>query len=245
MKIYSIQNNKVKAGVTEECGHLCPVQFFIDDKIIEPLNVSPWYDEETDSSIPPMLKMLRGDFFCMPFGSSNVLADESRDHGTSANDKWNLIRHDNFKLELELSKRISGANIEKHISLLPDHPVIYQEHIIRGGEGEIPLGHHLMLKVPEKVYLSFSDFLFGETPPSPVETDPARGNSLLKYPQRFTDLSGVKTKDNIDLDLNRYPVYREHEDLLMLKSDETLTFSWSAASAPKHGWLWFSIKNPK
>ncbi|RPI75960.1 MAG: hypothetical protein EHM47_01065 [Ignavibacteriales bacterium] len=245
MKIHTIKNDKVKVGVTEECGHLHPVRFFIDNKVVEPLNIAPWINEKLDDSIPPMLKMLRGDFFCMPFSNSDVLKDEDRAHGTTANDKWNLISKDNSLLEFKLDKKVSGAEIIKRIKLNSDHPVIYQEHKIIGGEGKIPIGHHLMLKVPEKIYLSFSDFLFGETPLFPVETDPEMGNSIFKYPQQFTDLTKIKSKNDGDIDLSRYPVYQDHEDLLMLKSDESLSFAWSAASAPRNGWLWFSIKNPK
>jgi hypothetical protein len=245
MKIYTIQNEKVKVGVTEDCGHLYPVQFFIDEKIIEPLNIVPWSEEKLEDSIPPMLKLLRGDFFCMPFGDSDFLKDENRAHGTTANDKWNLISKDELKLELKLEKKVSGAEITKKVFLVPGHPVIYQEHEIAGGAGKIPVGHHLMLKVPEKIFLSFSNFIFGETSPSPVETDPEMGNSILKYPQKFQNLKKVKTKDGKDINLTRYPVFRDHEDLLMLRSNEELLFSWAAASAPRNGWLWFSLKNPK
>ena len=73
-------------------------------------------------------------------------------------------------IELKLGKKVSGADIVKRIKLKKEHPVVYQEHQLIGGNGEIPIGHHLMLKVPEKVYLSFSNFLFGETPDVPVES---------------------------------------------------------------------------
>lgn len=245
MKTQTIQNKKVKVGVTEKCGHLHPVQFFIDNKIIEPLNIAPWSDEKFDDAIPPMLKMLRGDFFCAPFSDSDVLEDEDRPHGTTANDKWSLIFHNEHELKFKLDKKVSGAEVIKKITLKSDHPVIYQEHLITGGKGKIPIGHHLMLKVPEKIYLSFSNFLFGETPASPVETDPQMGSSILQYPQQFNDLAKIKLKKGNYTDLSRYPVYQDHEDLLMLKSDEELPYSWSAASAPRNGWLWFSIKNPK
>lgn len=245
MKIHTIQNEKVKVGVTEECGFLHPVQFFFDDKIIEPLNIAPWVDDKLEDSIPPMLKMLRGDFFCAPFGISDVLENEDRVHGTTANDKWYLISHDAHQLELKLHKCVSGAEVTKKVILYPDHPVIYQEHKLIGGEGKIPIGHHLMLKIPEKIYLSFSNFLFGETPQSPIETDPTMGNSILQYPQHFEALTKVKSKKGSNIDFSRYPIYQNHEDLLLLKSDEELPFAWSAASAPKNGWLWFSIKDPK
>ncbi len=245
MKIYSVQNEKVKVGVTEECGHLSPVQFFLDSKTIEPLNTAPWYNEKLDDSIPPMLKLLRGDFFCAPFGASDILKDEDRDHGATSNDKWNLVSKDEQSIELKLGKKVSGADIVKRIKLKKEHPVVYQEHRLTGGNGKIPIGHHLMLKVPEKVYLSFSNFLFGETPDVPVEADPERGFSLLKYPQHFKSLKEVKTINDRDIDLSRYPIYGDNEDLLMLKSDESLNFAWSAASAPRNGWLWFAIKDPR
>jgi hypothetical protein len=245
MKIYSIKNKKVKVGVTEECGHLHPVQFFIDNKIIEPLNIAPWTDDNLDDSSPPMLKLLRGDFFCAPFGASDLLEDESRPHGTTANGSWELISKNNDELIFKLHGKISGAEVIKKISLNNDHPVVYQEHQLISGDEKIPLGHHLMLKVPEKIHLSFSEYLFGETPPNPVEPDPEMGFSILKYPQRFTDLTAVKLFDENITDFSVYPSFQYHEDLLMLKSDESLPFAWSAASAPESGWLWFSIKNPR
>ena len=114
MKIHSIQNEKVKVGVTEECGHLYPVQFFINNKIVEPLNVAPWSEEKfEDDSMPPMLRMLRGDFFCAPFGDSDTLEDETRAHGSTANEKWNLINKDNHHLEFKLNKKVMGADVLK------------------------------------------------------------------------------------------------------------------------------------
>jgi hypothetical protein len=59
MKIYTIKNEKVKVGVTEECGHLHPVQFFIDNKIIEPLNIAPWTEDNLDDSISPDVKIIK------------------------------------------------------------------------------------------------------------------------------------------------------------------------------------------
>lgn len=245
MKIHILENDLVKVGVTKECGHLFPVLFNIHGKNIEPLNVSPWYQEETDPEFPPMLKMLRGDFFCAPFGSNDLDTAETRPHGTPANDTWDLIYADSNRLSLNLSKTVLGGEILKNIYLNEGEQVIYQEHILSGGKGKLPLGHHLMLKAPEKMYLSFSPFLFGETPPSPVEPDQSAGNSALLYPQHFTNLNEVKFKDGRTADISRYPFAESHEDIVMLKSDENLKFAWSAAAAPVNGWLWFALKNPR
>jgi hypothetical protein len=158
---------------------------------------------------------------------------------------WNLTFKNESKLQLKLNTQVMGAQVIKKIFIKSDQPVIYQEHKLIGGNGKIPVGHHLMLKVPEKVYLSFSNYLFGETPSSPVESDLNLGRSVLTYPQKFKHLSNVMLNNGKEIDLTRYPAYQNHEDLLMLKSDESLPFAWSAASAPKNGWLWFSIKDPQ
>ncbi len=42
MKTLLLKNSKVEVGILEECGHLCPVRFFFDEDIIEPLNIAPW-----------------------------------------------------------------------------------------------------------------------------------------------------------------------------------------------------------
>ncbi len=55
----------------------------------------------------------------------------------------------------------------------------------------------------------------------------------------------LRLNDNSFADLRIYPTFENHEDLLMLISDDTFPFSWSTASCPESGWLWFTLKNPK
>lgn len=243
MKTLLLKNNNVEVGILEECGHLFPVRFFFDGNIVEPMHISPWVKEDLDPTIPPMLKYLRGDFFCAPFGDSDVLKEETRGHGASANDKWDDIENNSSSIKLRLFKKISGAELIKEISINEYESVVYQKHTFIGGKGKIPIGHHAMLKVPDKVYLSFSDYAFGGTPPQPVETDPKLGRSILKYPQQFNDLSQVQLADDNITDASVYPFAEGHEDLYMIISKQDIPFGWSAVSCPSQGWLWYSIKN--
>jgi len=238
-----LKNNNVEVGILEECGHLFPVRFFFDKDIVEPLNIAPWTNEELDPATPPMLKFLRGDFFCTPFGASDVLEDEIRAHGASANDKWNDIQISSSSIKLKLSKNISGAELIKEISISENESVIYQKHTFIGGKGRIPVGHHLMLKIPNKAFISFSDFVFAGTPPDPIETEKDQGRSLLKYPQNFTDITSMQRFDNKAIDASVYPFDTNHEDLYMIISKKDIPFGWSAVSCPDEGWLWYSIKN--
>jgi hypothetical protein len=242
-KIHLINNSFVEAGISEECGFLYPVRFLFGNNIIDPMHIAPWTDEALDNSVPPMLKGLRGDFFCAPFGASDLLPDETRGHGASANEKWKLNEKKESSIKLLLSKEISGAELTKEISVTEGQSVIYQKHTFKGGTGRIPVGHHAMLKINGSAFISFSDFDYAGTPPQPVENDKLQGSSILKYPQSFTDLADVAAADGRSVNVSKYPFDSGHEDLYMVISKKGMTFGWSAVSCPSEGWLWFSIKN--
>ncbi|UCH24800.1 MAG: hypothetical protein JSV66_12720 [Trueperaceae bacterium] len=244
MKRWLLENDKVRVGVTEEGGHLGPVAFRTERGEIAPMHVAPWAGETLSPDIPPILQILQGDFFCAPFSDSDLIPDEDRPHGTTANDRWREVAIRDDRLTLELAKRVMGAMVQKHLHIRPGECMVYQQHDFIGGDGALPVGHHAMLRVPETVTLSFSKWLFGATPPAPVETPPA-GRSLLGYPQRFEDLAHVELADGSVADMSRYPTLERHEDLLMVIADPSLPFAWSAVTAPEHGWVWFSLKSPR
>jgi len=118
VKTLLLKNSSVEVRILENCGHLFPIRFLFEKKIIEPMHIAPWTNEELDSSIPPMLKYLRGDFFCAPFGASDLIVDETRPHGASANDKWKEVEINNSSIKLKLSKNILGAELIKEIRII-------------------------------------------------------------------------------------------------------------------------------
>lgn len=244
MSDLTLKSDCVELGITPVGGHLENVRFQTADGVFTPMHTAPWTDEPHTSDVPPMLRILRGDFFCAPFGDSDVLADEQRPHGSSANDRWTLVSRTDTRIELELARPILGARLRKRVSVRPGHAVVYQEHEFSGGRGTIPIGHHAMLRAPEPLLLSFSPWVWGGTPPTPLEPDPQRGRSLLAYPQTFDGLDHVRLADGRTTDISRYPTLDEHEDLLMLIADAARPYAWSAAVAPEAGWVWFALKNP-
>ena len=240
---WRIDGERVTVGVTEQAGHLHPVVFRLGGREVTPMHIAPWADEPPDPEQPPVIQLLRGDLFCAPFSDSDVMpdAEDRLPHGASANAPWRLLERADDLLRLELSRPVLGARLLKRIELRPGHAVVYQRHTFVGGSGSLPLGHHAMLRVPEKVYLGFADWVWGGTPPAPPETPP-KGRSLLAYPQRFDDLGTVRLEGGGHADLSRYPALERNEDLLMLVTDPSLPFGWSAVSAPEHGWVWFGLK---
>jgi hypothetical protein len=243
MDVFRIASDRVRLGVTEVGGQLDRAIFQTDAGPVEPLHTAPWYDEARDEAVPPMLRVLRGDFFCAPFGDSDVLADESRPHGAPANDRWEVLEQADDRLVCRLLKDVSGAEVIKRVHLSAGEPMVYQEHQLRGGAGELPIGHHAMLRAVETLNLSVAPFQWGGTPPVVFERAPERGRSLLKYPQTFERLDALERADGARFDLSRYPTEQGHEDLAMVVSHDVQRLAWSAAVAEKAGWAWFALKD--
>lgn len=243
MKHWRIQNDALEVGVIEVGGHLDPVRFHTPGGAVEPMHKAPWVDEPEASPLP-MLQNLRGDFFCAPFGASDVMPDESRPHGTTANGPWALMRAQPQRLELELKGRVASARVRKTLELKDNHPILYQVHEFVGGSGVLPLGHHAMLHASEPLYLSFSPWIWAGTPPHPVETDVTGGRSKLLYPQTLETLDRARTRDGNYVDLRLYPALDHSEEIVMLVSEGGAPFAWSAAVAPRAGWVWFALRDP-
>ena len=217
--------------------------------LIRPLHRAPWVDsgEALPENLAPVERNLAGDFFCAPFSNRGP---ETPIHGWAANGRWERLsqkRGDDGSLatSYQLTRSIHGAALTKKITLRPDHPVIYQRHQFTGGEGHIPIAHHAMVHVPGGAALSFSPKAHGVTPNAALEADPARGRSLLLYPQHFESLSEIRLADGGVADASSYPFAGGHEDFLAMVESGDRTIAWSAALAAKDGFLFFAVKDAR
>lgn len=246
MSAWRLESDRVRLEVSGDGGFLYPAEFRLPDgRSVSPLHRAPWLEEALADDVPPMLRGLRGDFFCAPFGDSDALPEETRPHGATANGPWKLVSSDDSNLELELQPSVMGARVTKRVSVRAGHAVIYQHHQFHGGSGALPVGHHAMLHTTEPLLLGFSDWVWGGTPPTALEPDPATGRSSLEYPQRFSDLREVRLNNGQTCDLTTYPCLGRSEDLVMLVANPSLPFAWSAATNQRAGWVWFALKNPR
>lgn len=239
---HTLNNGLVKVGLNPVGGQLEPVCFFLNDQPVSPMHHAPWLGE-SHSDLPPMLQNLQGDFFCAPFGDNDLLPEETRPHGLTANGTWLLQESQLLSLRYELDGMVAGARVSKELTLCEGQPLVYQRHIFSGGSAKLPFGHHAMLRADEPLELSFSPWVWGGTPPEPVETDATGGRSLLAYPQTFQDLRAVSVQSGEQVDLSTFPILERSEEILMLVSQDA-PLAWSAACAPQAGWLWFSLKMP-
>lgn len=251
---FKLACDSVEAYVTELGGHLAPVEFRLPHATVRPFAVAPWAEESLGNEIPPYQRVLRGDFFCLPFGMScPPFRDEEYPlHGETANEIWSFEGIDRSDtgctLRMKLEMLRWPGTVTKEISLAKGQPVVYQSHVVTGVSGPMCFGTHPMLQFPQKAgsgLLSLSEFEFGQVYPGNFEEPAQGGYSYLKPGAEFTDLRQVPTAVGGVSDLTRYPTHSGFSDLVQVLSKRGATRAWSAVSFPEQGYVWFSLKDPR
>lgn len=252
---FVLRNRWVELALTEVGGHLGPVTFFPEDAIpIRPYAIAPWSEEALSPDTPPVLAVLRGDWFCSAFGM-NLESHAGRQlplHGETANGRWHMIAGGEtsagcwLRLGIELPRQ--GGRCEATTAIVNDHSVIYQRHDLSGLTGPINPGHHATLAFPDVEgagRLSFSPFTYAHTYVHPTEQPERRGYSWLKPNTVITDLQAVSCLDGSMTDLTRYPARRGFDDIAILCTDPNVEFGWSAVTFPDQGFVWFALRDQR
>lgn len=226
-------------------GHMAPVVFHLPCGDVTPYALAPWKPEEFPD-LPPLLGVLRGDFFCLPFGPQ----DDGPPHGAPANHHWSLVSQDERSLHLALHAPDSGANIAKLLSVRPGQHAIFCEHRISGLEGAFSYGNHPILDLSGMAAsgggrISTSAMRWASVYPG-LFSDPARGeHQALLGGAAFTSLREVPLAGGGTADLTHYPARPGNDDLVMMANAPATSeqpFAWSAVVM--NGYVWFALKNP-
>jgi len=242
-KSWVIANKDTELAITEEGGQMAPVVFFRDSKSpVKPYYIAPWSEEDLKIDAP-VLRHLRGDFFCMPFGEG---------HGEPASAKWKFqtvkTEKDATTLELAMDTKVRPGHLTKQLSIVEGESVIYQCDTISDATGKMCLGHHAILDVPEEqgsIRITTSPILFGMTNPV-IPWFYSEGEYYALQPnKKFKSLSKVPTiwKDEPFTDCSIYPNRRGFIDILQVYAKQGKNPGWIAAAVPARGYLWFALKD--
>lgn len=251
---WTLDSGSVTASVTQTGGHLAPVAFHFAKKTVQPFSIAPWSEEKVDPGVPAIVKILRGDFFCLPFGGNALpfRGVSHQVHGDTANLRWTpegfTKSDEEVTLRLVMDLKAFSGRVEKQVTLVPGQTVVYQKHIITGVNMPTSIGHHSTLKFPEKPgsgRLSTSKRLLGQVFVEPTEKPEDKGYSILKPGATFDDLESVPTITGETTDVSRYPARRGFEDIAILVADPTLDIAWAAVAFPQEGYVWFALRDPK
>lgn len=242
---FPLSNDLVSFHITRDGGMLAPVAFRLGDRVVSPYSLSPWQPQELDAELPVLLKNLRGDFLCLPFGAQ----ENGPPHGETANRAWHLVSQTEHSITLGISASDVAANITKTVSLRPGQTAIYCEHRISGLAGDFNYGNHPILdlsQTPEGgARVSVSPFRWASVYPEMFSDSADGARQALKIGALFSALSEVPLADGGTTDLTRYPARLGNDDLVMMVSEDATPeqpFAWSAVALD--GYVWFSLKNP-
>ena len=100
--------------------------------------------------------MLRGDFFCMPFGGNSLPFGRERYpiHGETANAQWSFDslerRGPDLTLQVSMKARVRRCGVVKQLTLRDGENAVYQRHIVSGGKGPMNFGHRATLRFPDR-----------------------------------------------------------------------------------------------
>jgi hypothetical protein len=250
---WALGSDRVEAFLTRTGGQLGPVSFRLGRREIQPFSVAPWQTEPLPGQ-PEMLRILRGDFFCAPFGGNAAPFRGERHpaHGETANRPWTLVgrarKGGGACLHAAMETRVRRGRVDKRIVLLPGHTAVYCENVLSGFSGPMCLGTHPMLRFPDREgagLVSVSGFVRGHVAPPPWERAEEGGYHALRLGAEFTSLKRVPSRDGGVADLSRYPARRGFEDLVMLVGDGKGAFAWSAVAFPGERYVFFSLKDPR
>ncbi|MFZ4507567.1 MAG: hypothetical protein ACOYON_07720 [Fimbriimonas sp.] len=243
---FVVRNGEVEAWVTQLGGHLAPVSFRLGNRWVQPFSVAPWAEEPGREDLPAILRSLRGDFFCMPFGGNSTPFEGERYpvHGEPANAVWNLDDANEGVLDLSFSTTIRPGRVQKRVEIRPGETVVYQTHTVSGMEGPMCYGMHATLKFNSTGLLSNSSLAFGKVHPA-FESVVQGGYNSLKGGARFSSLDAVPMANGGLADIGEYPAREGYEDLVQVFQDPAEAFSWWAVTFPEEGFVWFQLKNPR
>ena len=247
-------SDRVEAAVTELGGHLGPVRFRLPHGVVQPFSVAPWATEKLPASDPAVLRALRGDFFCAPFGGGDapVRGKALPTHGETANSRWkfeSLVKNKaETRLHLSLRTKIHPGRADKFIRLRRGETALYCRHVLSEMSGKMSFGHHATLKFPDEAgsgLVSTSAISFAQVAPRPFELPERRGYQSLKPGAIFSRLDQVPALDGSMADLGSYPSRRGFEDLVMIAHQAESDFAWTAVAFPRQRHVWFALKDPR
>lgn len=251
---WSFASDRVKAHLTRDGGQLGPVVFLTDGGPVDPMAIAPWSEEQVAPDTDPLLKKLRGDFFCAPFGA-NAEPWRGRKlplHGETASRRWVQpeIRVTPAAVEFSarMETRLVPGLVTKTILLRNGETNVYSRHLLEGFATPLSVGHHAMLSFPAERgpgFITLSPWREGRVSPKQFEAPESGGYSSLKIGAAFSSLRRVPLAAGGMADLTVYPAREGFEDLVMVSARNPHRMAWTAVCFPQARFAWFALKDPR
>lgn len=209
-------------------GMVAPLRLRLPDgRWVEPLSIAPWAGEALPPDAPGILRGLRGDFPCVPFGTGDQgplaprwagvpHAAEGPPHGAAANGAWQITG--------------DGAHLKARFDDPSDGPVAALEQEVRGeGPGRVAFTLIIHPRRDCRLPLALHPiFRLSATPggtrldpgaPGPVWTHPTEGGDdpcPLRPDAEAPDLANLPLRTGGVMDYSRLPLPDPTESRLLI-----------------------------
>jgi hypothetical protein len=223
---YGFASIRSSAAILWECEFRLP-----SGRRFAPFARAPWAnDASVDPSLPAHMRLLGGEFVCVPFGiggtpaklhpewqSSSWRHFNRAPHGHSSNLPWEAISADSSHVALRL-KYPDDDDIEcltRRVMVAPDAPALDLELTIHARRHtRQPVGLHPILRLPEwpEQVVMEASFEFGMTYPAFVPP----GASRLVPGQRFSQLASIAGIHGEIVDYSTMPKQSPTEEMMMI-----------------------------
>ena len=211
-------------------------KFKIGNRILTPLHSANWKNDKSNKhkKIPGILKNLRGEFPCVPFGINTSVGSLSKDwknsfskkpyiindpHGFAANNVWDLIKLTSKSAEFKIfyPKKDNIDYIMRTIKVNNKNPskIDCSLKIIVKKDCKLPIGIHPMINIPNeknKIKIIPGKFKFGLTYPGVMLS----GNTLGKINSEYSSINNVEGFIAKKINLSKPPFDGNFEDLFQL-----------------------------
>jgi len=250
-------------------GTMVPRDFSLGRRKVSPFCVAPWADEPAEklAKLPPLLRQMRGEWPCVPFGATKIpdgLPEDWRagqsaipgwhraDHGHGSNTDWSVVAQSEYsvKMSVDYPGDHPVKRLERRVSVDMDEPGVTTElKILPRMDVVMPIGLHPVLRLPETpgaARLALPDDARAWT--FPVESEPSK--SMFLPDQRDRPLHMLRLKDAA-IDPTRLPWDAQTEDLVLLtgtggfvqlqnlEEGYAVSLNWDAEALPSC-MLWIS-----
>lgn len=211
-------------------GMLGPLTFDLaDGRQLQPLQLAPWTDTQDAAVLPGILRRLRGEWPCVPFGRTDCpdglptgwtaqATDDAWAHGYGANHAWTCMEScpDRLHLAIDYPEDAKIVRLERVLQANPDAPALDVSLTIRVRETTwMPVALHPTFRLPAT--------------PGRLIVQPAHYDAVISYPVAAeagvsrlqpdivsADLAALPAEQGM-LDLSSLPLPFLTEELLQLK----------------------------
>lgn len=209
---------------------LGPLYFRLDaERDLQVMHVAPWAGTTGSLALPGILRRLRGEWPCIPFGRTDLpddlppgwqalAADDSWPHGYSSNHSWTCMHasSDRVSLAIDYPDASPIARIERHVQAVADTPALDIELVVWPRESLLlPAGLHPTFRLPQpagRVALTLGDH-------EGIFSYPSRsaGEISRLLPDRRSDSLSALAGTAGPLDLSRLPLDEDGEELAQVR----------------------------